>query len=262
VLDGHGQVSECSDPVAYRHDGTPPVVALSAPVDGTAPTFAGTAGTAVGDLGEVTLEVFAGESASGDPVQTLSAARAGDGRFSTAPASPLAPGRYSVRATQSDSVGHVGRSAVVAFTVLAPTPQPPPAPPSGGGGPASGGGAPPPVVEPPAAAAARASIATSRVVLRASRLKLVMRCAGRADQRCTGRLALQMKTGKKVVTVGRASYSVAGGKRVTVVVKPTSALLKMLRAKRRATVTAVARGADGGAEVERRVTVVGHSRRR
>ena len=57
-------------------DITPPAVTLTTPPDGSSgtdatPTFSGAAGTAPGDLPTVTVNVYAGLSPAGEPIQTL-----------------------------------------------------------------------------------------------------------------------------------------------------------------------------------------------
>jgi hypothetical protein len=105
-------------------DTTPPAVTLTQPASGastsdTTPTFAGTGGTAAGDAATLSVAVYAGASASGTPVQTLSApVSSGSWTVDASPA--LAPGTYTAQARQSDSSGNVGLTAAVTFTVLAP----------------------------------------------------------------------------------------------------------------------------------------------
>jgi hypothetical protein len=63
----------------------------------------------------VAVEIYSGASASGTPVQTLSASVSGGSWSATA--SRLADGRYTVRAKQSDAPGNTGYSAQRTFTV-------------------------------------------------------------------------------------------------------------------------------------------------
>lgn len=109
-------------------DITPPAVTLTAPSVGSfteeaAPTLAGGAGTAEGDDASVTVRLWEGSDTSAAPLQThVALATAG---VWSVPASPaLTPGSYTVQAEQGDSAGNVGRSASVAFTVVAPNPGP------------------------------------------------------------------------------------------------------------------------------------------
>jgi hypothetical protein len=104
-------------------DTTPPTVTLTTPVEGstttdTTPTFAGTAGTARTDLVTVDVLVYAGSSATGSPLQTLTASRAKNGGFSVAATSPLAGGTYTARARQADKAGNVGLSSPRGFQVV------------------------------------------------------------------------------------------------------------------------------------------------
>jgi hypothetical protein len=104
-------------------DTTAPLVALSAPADGsstadTTPAFAGVAGTAPGDAASVTVKVYAGSLATGTPLQTLTATTAGDGSYSVAAAPALAAGAYTAQAEQSDAAGNTGLSATRTFTVV------------------------------------------------------------------------------------------------------------------------------------------------
>jgi len=109
-------------------DTTPPVVSLAAPAQGSSttnplPAFTGTAGVAVGDSSTVTVKLFAGTGTGGTPSQTLTATRAGDGSYSVAAASPLAPGDYTAQAEQTDAAGNLGLSSANTFTVLPPPPD-------------------------------------------------------------------------------------------------------------------------------------------
>lgn len=104
-------------------DTTPPNVALTAPSGGSStgdatPTFSGTAGTAPGDEPSVTVNIYAGSTASGTPVQTLAATRAGDGSFSVEAALALELGTYTAQAEQADAAGNTGRSAATTFTIV------------------------------------------------------------------------------------------------------------------------------------------------
>jgi hypothetical protein len=99
-----------------------PTVVLESPAPGSTvdqrPVFSGTAS---GESPTVTVRVYAGSSASGSPVQTLTAARQPSGIFSIAAASALASGTYTAQAEQSTGGGLAGRSAAVTFSVQAPT---------------------------------------------------------------------------------------------------------------------------------------------
>jgi hypothetical protein len=107
-------------------DTTPPVVTLVAPADGSTtssslPTFSGTGGTAPGDLATVTVRVYAGSSATGTPLQTLTTSRAADtGAYSVPASSGLTGGTYTAQAEQADAAGNVGTSSANTFTVSSP----------------------------------------------------------------------------------------------------------------------------------------------
>jgi len=97
-----------------RSDTTAPSLSVTSPANGssfedTTPLLGGTAGDAAGDLSEVVVSVAG---------QTLRTARSGGAWSVEAP--PLAPGTYTVTASQADTTGNVGTSAPVSFTV---TPQ-------------------------------------------------------------------------------------------------------------------------------------------
>jgi fibronectin type 3 domain-containing protein len=108
-------------------DTTPPAVTLTAPgasVDDATPTYTGSAGSAAGDLDAVTVKIYSGSSASGTPVQVVTATRAA-GSWAVDGSPPLDPGTYTARAEQSDVAGNVGQSSPRTFTVTSPTPPPP-----------------------------------------------------------------------------------------------------------------------------------------
>jgi hypothetical protein len=105
----------------FRVDTDVPHPELTQPADGSStndpkPPLAGTAGTATGDAGSVSIHVWAGTSATGDPAFTLIAARGAGGAFSAAPATALDPGTYTARAEQTDAAGNQGQSAATTFT--------------------------------------------------------------------------------------------------------------------------------------------------
>ena len=107
-------------------DTTPPSLTLTDPPDGSTtndntPTYDGTAGTAPGDLDTVTVKIYAGATATGSPVQTLSATRSG-GSWTVDGSPALADGTYTAQAEQSDTAGNTGQSAPHTFTIAqAPT---------------------------------------------------------------------------------------------------------------------------------------------
>jgi Bacterial Ig-like domain len=98
-------------------DSTAPVVSLSAPPArvGASLTLAGTSGTVLGD-GAVTINVYAGPSATGVPVDSFTADRnATTGAYSGSPAPGLPDGQYTAQATQADGAGNIGTSAARTF---------------------------------------------------------------------------------------------------------------------------------------------------
>ena len=80
------------------------------------PALSGIAGTAPGDSPKITIRIFSGTTATGLPLQTLTAERRGGGAYAESPA-PLAPGTYTARAEQSDSAGNVGLTSPTTFTI-------------------------------------------------------------------------------------------------------------------------------------------------
>jgi len=113
--------------VTFRLDTTAPAVTITSPANGsssttTLPTFAGSAGSDAGDAATVTVNVYAGPSVSGSPLQTLSATRSGTS-WSVPASAALALGIYTAQAVQSDSLGHTGTSAASTFTIVAPAPS-------------------------------------------------------------------------------------------------------------------------------------------
>jgi hypothetical protein len=120
-----------SNPVSFTIDTTPPQVTLTAPANGSSTsassvTASGGAGTASGDVPSVSVELFAGGSVGSPPQETLVV---GAGSTWSATFEGLAPGTYTVQATQSDHVGNTRTSPPATFTVTAPPPPPPPASP-------------------------------------------------------------------------------------------------------------------------------------
>src|SRR5205823_1946944 len=81
------------------------------------PALAGSAGTAAGDSTNVTVKLYAGASATGVPLQTLSTTRSGGGSFSVDASPALGEGTYTARAEQSDAAGNSGTGAPTTFIV-------------------------------------------------------------------------------------------------------------------------------------------------
>ena len=104
------------------NDTAAPAVTLTQPANGSTlltqmPSFSGTAGGAAGDSSLVTVKVYAGGSATGTPVQTLSATRQANNSYAVGASAPLAPGQYTARAEQQDVAGHTGLSSASTFTI-------------------------------------------------------------------------------------------------------------------------------------------------
>jgi Bacterial Ig-like domain len=114
-------------------DTTAPAVRITSPfdhgaTDDTAPVISGTAGNAPGDSFEVRVALRSGATV----LQNLTAERAGTAW--SVQAGTLAPGDYTLVASQSDDAGNAGTSPAITFTVNAPPPPdddtaPPVAPP-------------------------------------------------------------------------------------------------------------------------------------
>jgi hypothetical protein len=111
---------------AAAADWVAPVLTLVSPADGAltndgTPDLSGAAGNATGDSSIVTVRIYAGSSAIGSPVQTLTPTRSGTSWSTTA--ATLTSGTYTARATQSDASANTGTSAPHTFTVdtIAPT---------------------------------------------------------------------------------------------------------------------------------------------
>jgi hypothetical protein len=85
----------------------------------------GAAGTAAGDVPEITAELFSGSAIDGQPAVESLQLQASGASWAGAFAG-LAPGAYTVRASQRDIAGNAGTSAPVTFTVLPPPTAPGP----------------------------------------------------------------------------------------------------------------------------------------
>jgi hypothetical protein len=114
---------------SFRVDTTAPAPSVTGPKAGeklksSLVDFHGGAGNATGDGAEVTVEIFKGEStAAANFEQSFTVARSGSGWSSGGKGPRLSNGTYTVRVTQSDSVGHVGASPPVTFEVASPAPS-------------------------------------------------------------------------------------------------------------------------------------------
>jgi hypothetical protein len=122
------QGGERSSPAPFTIDTTPPVVSITSPANGssaigTSQLVSGTAGTAEGDLPEVTVQLFAG-AGIGSLLETQSPpVTAGSW---TATFAGRSPGTYTLRSEQRDAAGNVGFSEPVTFSLRSPPPPPVP----------------------------------------------------------------------------------------------------------------------------------------
>ena len=126
---------------AFEVDTTPPVLTITSPADGattadTTPGLSGAAGNAGGDSTNVVVKIFAGATASGTPIQTITVVR--NGAAWSAGAGELSAGQYTVQASQADDLTNasVAQSTFTVGTIVTPgggvtptpTPEPSPAP--------------------------------------------------------------------------------------------------------------------------------------
>jgi hypothetical protein len=196
-------------------DDVAPVVSIETPAStaGGTPVLRGTAGTELGDSSSVQVAILV----AGKVVQRQWVTPDASGRWSAQP-SPLAPGTYTASAAQNDGVGNVGTSNTVTFTVSpAPSATPTPTPTAQPAEPAAEPvhAAPQPVA-PAAQAPAAIRIETARARLKHGIVSLRLTCTGSAGQRCSGRLTLTARRGKRTITVGSAPFAVPAGRSVTV----------------------------------------------
>jgi Bacterial Ig-like domain len=108
-----------SSPVTFTVDTSPPAVTLTPPAtitNSSTVSLSGGAGVAVGDSSTVRVKIYAGEVASGTPLETVETTSTG-ATWEIGPLPPLADGVYTVQAEQSDEAGNVGLSAAATFTV-------------------------------------------------------------------------------------------------------------------------------------------------
>lgn len=123
---GHGSCDVVNVKLQITASVPAPKPTLVAPADGATvggqPTFSGKGATGFGAGDHVTVSVYSGSSASGSPVQTLSAPVGSDGTYSVAPSSTLADGQYTAVAGQDDLAGGHGSSAANTFTISSTPP--------------------------------------------------------------------------------------------------------------------------------------------
>jgi Big-like domain-containing protein len=99
-----------------------PAVTLTSPTSGALftggqPTFAGAASTASDAVQKVTVRVYAGSTATGTAVRTLTATPSAGGGYSVQPSPGLPDWVYTAQSEQDDIAGDRGFSAAVSFVV-------------------------------------------------------------------------------------------------------------------------------------------------
>jgi MFS family permease len=240
----------------FTIDTTPPSISLSPPGGGTGtPTLAGTAGTATGDLPGVTVDVYLGSVAAGEPIQTLSTTAGAGGGFG-AQASTLAPGTYMAVAAQLDRAGNEGRSAAVTFTV--PSPSEPSSQPTGeahSSGPAGGTHSSGQSEEAPRPAQSQPSLEFLGSPTGATgviRVKLACGAGSPCEVTLTG--TVSRKSSARSLTVARRRLTLLGGDQRTVVVPLDGPGRRLLRELGRLPVRLNVALAGGSAQI-RSVTV-------
>jgi large repetitive protein len=128
AIDPAGNVDATPASVTWTVDTTLPAVSLTSPANATAttdttPSFAGGAGTVVGDSATVTVKILREVAGSPDElVQTLTTTRSG-GTWAVTPSVPLADGTYKAHAEQADLTG-TGFSEEHSFRVDTTAPAP------------------------------------------------------------------------------------------------------------------------------------------
>jgi hypothetical protein len=115
------RVGACVRGVVADADLEAPSVSLDAPANGSAsaaaaPRFSGTGGHAAGDENTVQVKLYPGSSATGEPVQVVTATVTAGAWQATA--SALSPGTYTAQAEQADAQGNVGLSHPTTVVVL------------------------------------------------------------------------------------------------------------------------------------------------
>jgi large repetitive protein len=108
-----------SSPSTFTLDTAAPAVSLApvtSPTNESTPNLSGGAGVAAGDLAEIRVRIYPGESATGSPVRTFSVTPTG-ATWGGAPGLALGDGTYTAQAEQSDEAGNAATSAPSTFTV-------------------------------------------------------------------------------------------------------------------------------------------------
>jgi subtilisin-like proprotein convertase family protein len=217
---------------SWTVDVTAPAPTVTAPASGqrlvdTTPTLRGTAGTAAGDAGTVTVKLWSGTLAAGMPAQMIVVPRdSASGAWSAEPAA-LGLGNWTVQVEQGDAVGHVGSSAPSVFTVASPE-------------------LPPPVA--PSFVLAPAEERIAEVL--AGRLTAVAACATacRVDARLTAsaRAARTLGLGAKSTALGKGSKRLAGAGTAATVVRLNKRARSALRRRATAKVSLRVKVTEGG----------------
>jgi subtilisin family serine protease/subtilisin-like proprotein convertase family protein len=185
-------------------DTVAPAPAVTSPAHGSTtedvtPMLSGTAGTAVGDDGTVTVKLYSGTLAAGLPAHTLIVPRDGVSGAWSADSPSLADGTYTVSAEQADSAGNVGASGSAVFTVDAPSPPPSPPPPP-----------PPPPPEPVAPSFLLAPAEERLADALAGRLIVTAACASACEARA--KLTVSARAARRLGVNGNArSVSLGSG---------------------------------------------------
>jgi hypothetical protein len=126
AVDGAGNTSS---PTSRTWTISLPPITLDSPAGGSftndpTPTFSGIARTNVGDGPTVSVAVYAGTQASGQPVETLVAAVQADGSYSVNASPALADGTFTAQASQSSLSGMHLSSANTFPVDTTPAPAP------------------------------------------------------------------------------------------------------------------------------------------
>lgn len=111
---------EASPTATFTYDTTAPVLTLLQPslssTTNTLPLFSGDAGNALGDSMTITVNIYAGSTVAGSPIQILTTSR-DDDTYSVSPDTALTGGTCTAIAFQSDLAGNNGVSNTSTFVV-------------------------------------------------------------------------------------------------------------------------------------------------
>jgi hypothetical protein len=111
---GNG-LSAAADPVRFTIDRTPPAPAVAVvghadKTRDTTPAISGAVGTASGDAPAITVRVYAGRAATGNPLQTFTGSASG-GQWSVTVPAALRDGTYTAVVEQADVAGNTGTAS-------------------------------------------------------------------------------------------------------------------------------------------------------